>query len=460
MSQTRQRNAFQHPARPSAADNPCHHSTVPFPQESLSGAELARLQTERLAATLEILGSASQPYWRDKLAGVGPVRAIEEIASLPFTFKSEFRDTYPFGMLVLPLRDVVRLHASSGTSGKPTIVSYTAADVAVFAEVNARALACAGGSADDVVHVAYGYGLFTGGLGLHFGSERLGALTVPASGGNVAFQIGLLADLGATGLASTPSFAMLLAERAAEMGMHDQIRLRWGIHGAEPWSEGFRSRLEAAWGGDYDACDIYGLSEIIGPGVAAECRENKGGMHVAEDHFYPEIVEPETGERLPDGELGELVLTTLTRTAQPVLRYRTRDITRFLPDACPCGRTTRRIARIQGRADDMLIIRGINVYPREIETVLLDDRDIGNTFAIIVDRRGTMPELIARVETRQAMTADAKQMLANRVSARLMEAVRLRITVDVRDPATMPRTEMGKTKRVFTWSESGDPLGM
>jgi phenylacetate-CoA ligase len=309
-----------------------------------------------------------------------------------------------------------------------------------------------------VVHVAYGYGLFTGGLGLHFGSERLGALTVPASGGNVAFQIGLLADLGATGLASTPSFAMLLAERAAEMGMADRISLRWGIHGAEPWSEGFRSRLEAAWGGAYDACDIYGLSEIIGPGVAAECHQNKGGMHVAEDHFYPEIVDPETGEPVPEGEFGELVLTTLTRRAQPVLRYRTRDITRFLPGDCPCGRTTRRIARIQGRADDMLIIRGINVYPREIETVLLDDTQVGGTFAIIVDRRATLPEVIARVETATSMTADDKQTLATRLSRRLMETVRLRIEVDVRDPGTMPRTEMGKAKRVFDWTGGEDPL--
>lgn len=430
-----------------------------FEQERLEPEALRAMQSDRLATTLARLADCDTPFWREKMAGTDAVNSPDDITSLPFTVKTEFRDTYPFAMLAVDRAAVVRVHASSGTSGKPTIVSYTASDIAVFAEVNARALACAGGSSADTVHVAYGYGLFTGGLGLHFGVERLGALTVPASGGNVAFQVGLLVDLAATGLASTPSFAMLLAERAAELGVLDRIGLRWGIHGAEPWSEAFRAKLEAAWGGAYDACDIYGLSEIIGPGVAAECHQNKGGMHVAEDHFLPEIVDPETGEPVPEGEPGELVLTTLTREAQPVLRYRTRDITRFLPGGCRCGRTTRRIARIEGRADDMLIIRGINVYPREIETVLLDDADVGSTFAIIVDRRQTLPEVIARVETARPMDADAKQTLANRVSRRLAETVRLRIDVDVRDPGTMPRTEMGKAKRVFTWTDGPDPLG-
>ena len=288
------------------------------------------------------------------------------------------------------MSQVVRVHASSG---KPTIVAYTASDIEVFAEVNGRALAAAGGTPDDVVHVAYGYGLFTGGLGLHYGVEKLGAVAVPASGGNAGFQVGLMADLGATGLAATPSFALILADRAAELGVRDQLQVRWGIHGAEPWSEGMREKLEAAWGGGYDACDIYGLSEVIGPGVAQECRENKGGMHVFEDHFYPEIVDPETGEPVDDGESGELVLTTLTKEAQPVIRNRTRDITRFLEGDCPCGRTSRRIARLEGRVDDMLIIRGINVYPRTIETVLMADPDLGANYAIIVDRRESQPEV-------------------------------------------------------------------
>lgn len=253
-------------------------------QESMPRADLERLQSERLTALLDRLHATDSPYWKEKLADAGPVTSIADISNLPFSNKDEFRQTYPTGMLATELSEVVRFHASSGTSGKPTIVAYTANDISLFADLNARAMACAGGSRQDIVHNAYGYGLFTGGLGLHYGAERLGAATVPASGGNPNFQIGLIVDMGATGLASTPSFAMLLAERAEELGMMDQIRLRWGIHGAEPWSEGFRQKLEEAWGGDYDACDLYGLSEIIGPGVAAECRENKGGLHLNEDH--------------------------------------------------------------------------------------------------------------------------------------------------------------------------------
>lgn len=276
-------------------------------------------------------------------------------------------------MLAVPMSDVVRIHASSGTSGKPTIVAYTSDDIAIFAQVNARALSTAGATPEDIVHVAYGYGLFTGGLGVHYGVERLGATAVPASGGNPGFQVGLMADAEATGLAATPSFALILAEKADEMGLKGDINLRWGVHGAEAWSEGLRDKLEAAWGGRYDACDMYGLSEIIGPGVGIECHQNKGGMHVLEDHFYPEIVDPDIGDHVAEGKSDELVLTTLTKQAQPVIRYRTRDITRFLPGDCPCGRTSRRIARLEGRVDDMLIIRGINVYPRAIETVLMED---------------------------------------------------------------------------------------
>jgi phenylacetate-CoA ligase len=267
-----------------------------------------------------------------------------------------------------------------------------------------------------------------------------------------------MADSGATALACTPSFALLLAERANEAHLRRSIRLRWGIHGAEPWSEGLRTKIEEAWGDGYDACDIYGLSEIIGPGVAAECRENKGGMHVFEDHFYPEIVDPETGDPVEVGEPGELVLTTLTKWAQPVIRYRTRDITRFLPDSCPCGRTGRRIGRLEGRADDMLIIRGINVYPRTIETVLLNDRSLGGNYAIIVDRRGAMPELEARVELADESLTPKRQAIAERLHNQLLETVRLRVTVKVGDPGSVPRTEMGKAKRVFERTDDADPL--
>ncbi len=427
--------------------------------ERLAPAELGKLQSDRLVETIDRLRAADVPYWREKLSGVGNISTIQDVYTLPFTTKPEFRDTYPFAMLAVPQRDVVRVHASSGTSGKPTIVGYTGKDVAVFAEVNARALAMAGGTASDIVHVAYGYGLFTGGLGLHYGVEALGATTVPASGGNVGFQIGLLADLGATGLACTPSFSLLLAERAHEAGLMHAIRLQWGIHGAEPWSEGLRHKIEDAWGGDYDACDIYGLSEIIGPGVAQECRENKGGMHVMEDHFYPEIVDPVSGDPVADGEPGELVLTTLTKEAQPVLRYRTRDITRFMPGGCPCGRTTRRIGRLEGRADDMLIIRGINVYPREIETVLMSDPDVGGQFAIVIDRRSTLPEIEARVELRdESLLADVAAV-RTRLERRLAETVRIRIPVKVGEPGSIPRTELGKARRVFHQDDDTDPVG-
>ena len=427
--------------------------------ETLTRDELNRIQSQRLAATVERLRSVDSPYWQAKLEGVGKVSSIEDLPQLPFTFKQEFRDTFPYGMLAVPRSEVVRIHASSGTSGKPTIVAYTPSDIRVFAEVNARAVSAAGGNQTDTVHIAYGYGLFTGGLGLHYGVEELGAVAVPASGGNPGFQVTLMADAGATGLASTPSFALILAERARADGLLDRIRLRWGIHGAEPWSEGLRQKLEEAWGGSYDACDIYGLSEIIGPGVAAECRENKGGLHVFEDHFYPEIVDPESGDPVPDGEPGELVLTTLTKEAQPVLRYRTRDITRFLPGDCPCGRTGRRIARIEGRVDDMLIIRGINVYPRAIGSVLMADPALGANWALIVDRRQALPELEARVELADESLLSEAASIATRLERRLKETVRLRINVTVGPPGSVPRTEVGKAKRVFDRTGDEDPLG-
>ena len=427
--------------------------------ETLDRSSLKSLQDERLRDLLARLKSADNPYWQNKMSRVPDVTSIDGIDGLPFTEKAEFRETYPYGMLTVPMTDVVRLHASSGTSGKPTIVAYTKDDVGVFAEVNARSLSAVGATASDVIQISYGYGLFTGGLGLHFGVEALGAAAVPASGGNPGFQVSLMADAGSTVLAATPSFALILAERAAEMDMLGQLSLRRGIHGAEPWSEGLREKLEASWGSTYDACDIYGLSEVIGPGVAAECVENKGGMHIFEDHFYPEIVDPETGDALPEGSAGELVLTTLTKTAQPVIRYRTRDITRFLPGQCPCGRTSRRIARLEGRADDMLIIRGINVYPRTIETILMDDNDLGANYAIIVDKRQPLPEVEARVEVAHAELVDRADEISARLQSQLMEVVRLRINVNVGGPGSVPRTEVGKAKRVFERTTDEDPLG-
>ena len=427
--------------------------------ETLDRSDLTELQSERLAGLIDRLRTADSPYWSEKLAGVGEVKAIEDLPELPFTDKAEFRAAYPYGMLAVPMADLVRIHASSGTSGKPTIVAYTADDIGVFAEVNARSLSAAGATPEDIVHVAYGYGLFTGGLGLHYGVEALGATAVPASGGNPGFQVGLMADAGATALACTPSFALLLAERAAETGLMDAIPLRVGIHGAEPWSEGLRIKLEEAWGGGYDACDIYGLSEVIGPGVAMECRENKGGMHIFEDHFYPEIVDPTTGAAVTHGEPGELVLTTLSKQAQPVLRYRTRDVTRFVDGDCPCGRTSRRVARLEGRVDDMLIIRGINVYPRTIETVLMSDPDLGPNYAIVVDRRDALPEVEARVEVAGDSLMAEADAIAARLQQQLIETVRLRIEISVGPPGSVPRTELGKAQRVFERTSDEDPLG-
>ena len=380
----------------------------------------------------------------------------DPLEALPLTTKAELRGEYPFGTLAIALRDTVRIHASSGTRGKPTIVAYTAADVRLFADVNARAIACAGGTPHDVLHVAYGYGLFTGGLGLHYGGERLGATVVPASGGNPGFQVQLLADLGATGLACTPSFALLLAERAAADGALDRIRLRFGPHGAEPWSESLRTKLEAAWGA-YDACDVYGLSEVIGPGVAAECCEGKGALHVFDDHFVPEILDPESGRPAAGDALGELVLTTLTKEALPVLRYRTGDVTRFVRGECACGRTHPRIARFSGRVDDMLVVRGVNVFPSEIEAAVLEDPQLAGQYAIVVDRRTALPELEVRAEVADASVAP--DVAAERLRRRLAERLLLRVQVAVGAPGSIPRQELGKAQRVFERTDERDPLG-
>jgi phenylacetate-CoA ligase len=404
----------------------------------------AKLQQERLRALLRRLLGLDSSYWRSKLEGIEEDAAL---ADLPFTVKSELRDEYPFGTLAAPLADTVRIHASSGTRGRPTIVAYTGRDVDIFAEVNARSIAAAGGRTDDVLHVAYGYGLFTGGLGLHYGGERLGATVVPASGGNVELQLQLLEDLGAAGLACTPSFALLLAER----GTGRDIHLRYGVFGAEPWSEAMREKLEAVWG--IDACDIYGLSEVIGPGVAAECREGKGAMHVFDDHFLPEVVDPETGEAA-DG-VGELVLTTLTKEALPVLRYRTGDVTRFVHDACACGRTHRRIARFSGRVDDMLVVRGVNVFPSEIEEVVFEHPAVGDQYAIVVDRRRPMPELEVRTEL--AGEGD-REAIAAELQSRLEQRLRLRTRVSVGPQGALPRQEAGKARRVYERLDDRDPV--
>ncbi len=410
--------------------------------ETMPRERLRALQGERLRSAVAY-AYERVPLYRQRMdeAGIAPgdVKGVDDLARLPFTTKSDLRDHYPFGLFAVPREQVLRIHASSGTRGKPTVVAYTAHDVDVFAEVNARSIGCAGGTSDDVLHVAYGYGLFTGGLGLHYGGERIGATVVPASGGNAGFQVELLADLGADGIACTPSFALLLAERAAAEGLLSRIRLRYGILGAEPWSEGMREKLEAAWP-NFDACDIYGLSEVIGPGVAMECREGKGALHVFDDHFYPEVVEPETGE--PTDGLGELVLTTLTKEALPVIRYRTGDVTQLLPGDCPCGRTHPRIARFSGRVDDMLVVRGVNVFPSAV-------RDVVGAFAprvsghILVKPRAAGvkqdPPLPVAVELAPGTSADAA--LADGIRARLRDALLVQTDVELVPWGSLGRSE-------------------
>ena len=420
--------------------------------ETMPAQERAELQRQRLSELIERLQGVDSGYWREKLADVSPGDAIDQ---LPFTEKPELLEHYPYGMLAVPLERTVRIHGSSGTRHKPTIVAYTERDVSVFADVNARSIACAGGTPDDVLHVAYGYGLFTGGLGLHYGGERLGTTVVPASGGNAAFQVQLLADLGAHGICCTPSFCYLLAERAAEEGVGDRIQLRYGVLGAEPWSESLRGKIEDAWG-DFDACDIYGLSEVIGPGVAMECRENKGGLHVYDDHFFPEVVDPDTGE--PTDGLGELVLTTLTKEALPVIRYRTGDVTQLLLGDCSCGRTHPRIARFSGRVDDMLVIRGVNVFPSAIEAALLEHPGVAGQYAIVVDRRPALPELEVHAELASKELLARRDEVRQSLEAVLEQRLYLRVTAVVAEPGGLPRQEIGKAKRVFERTDEKDEL--
>ena len=425
--------------------------------ETMDPAARKRLQTDRLTGLVGRLKSLDVPYWREKMSGVGFVTTIDDIAELPFTVKSELRDTYPYGMLTMPIEECSRIHASSGTSGKPTVVAYSKEDLRVFADVNARSIMCAGAGPDDILHIAYGYGLFTGGLGLHGGAEMVGVTVVPASGGNSAFQAGLLADLGARGFCCTPSFAVLLGERAIELGLMDQIKAEYAILGAEPWSEAMRQKIEEMWG--VDALDIYGLSEVIGPGVMMESIEAKGAPFIYDDHFYPEIIEPDGDNPMPRGEYGELVITTLTKEAQPMIRYRTGDVTRFVDEPSACGRTFQRLDRISGRVDDMLIIRGVNVFPSAIEAVVLDDDAVTGQYAIVVDRRDAMANLEVRCELADEADVPKRDEIRDRLERALNTSLRIRVEVNVGEPQSLPRQEVGKAKRVFERTGEDDPLG-
>ena len=389
------------------------------------------------------------PLHRKRLddAGVVPeaIDSLDDIVRLPFTLKTDLRDHYPFGMFARPLAALARLHASSGTTGKPTVVGYTRADLDNWADLMARSTAAAGGRPGDVVHNEYGYGLFTGGLGAHYGAERLGAVVVPMSGGSTERQVALIMDSGARVLCATPSYALALAEVAEQQGVDlRKSRLAVGLFGAEPWSGAMRKEIESRLG--LKAIDIYGLSEIMGPGVACEC-ECQAGLHGWEDHFLFEVIDPETGKHVPEGEAGELVITTLTKEALPMLRYRTRDITKVTTAPCDCGRTHLRILRITGRNDDMLIIRGVNVYPSQVEAVLVGLPGIAPHYQLVVERRGSLDHVDIEVEAQPGVDASAFGDLAHRVAHHIKSLVGITTDVIVKRPGEIPRSQ-GKAVRV------------
>ncbi len=429
--------------------------------EAMSTDERANLQSKRLAALVGRLVETS-PFYRGHLAerGVesGAEVGLDDLTALPFTLKSDLWDNYPWGMLTIPREEVVRVHASSGTGGRPTLVGYSRADLAMWAEVNARALGCASAVAGTVTHVAYGYGLFTGGLGLHGGAELMGCTVIPASSGQSARQVRLMRDLGAEILLCTPSYAARLGEVLVEEGIDPaELSLRAGVFGAEPWSDAMRRQIEAMLG--LKALDIYGLSEVIGPGVSAECIEAQAGLHVNEDHFLVEVIDPVSGLPLPPGQRGELVFTTLTREAQPVLRYRTGDVASLDTSPCACGRTLARMSKVYGRIDDMLVIRGVNVYPSEVEAVLVGEPAVGPNYLLVVDRTETMPKLVVACELTAARDGDAERERAQgAVAGALLQRLGLSTEVRVLPVGTLPRIEMGKAKRVAERSSDSNPL--
>ena len=377
------------------------------------------------------------------------IKTLEDVSKLPFMVKQDLRDTYPFGLLAVPQSEVVRLHASSGTTGKPIVVAYTKEDLKVWTEVVHRAMANCGLSNSDIVQVSYGYGLFTGGLGAHYGAEDLGATVVPTSGGNTRRQIMLMRDFGVNAICCTPSYFIHLIDEAAKTGIDlRELPIRAGIFGAEPWTAGMRKYVEENAG--IEAFDIYGLSEIIGPGVAIECPCHDG-LHVYEDHFYPEIIDPDTGKVLPDGEFGELVLTTLSKYAMPMIRYRTRDLTRIIPGRCACGRTIRRIDRISSRSDDMFIIRGVNVFPSQIEAALLSVRGTTPNYMITLTNDKGMDNVAVEVELSQEKfneLGENQEAFRRQVSAMVESVTGIRIAISLKAPGTLPRSE-GKAKRVI-----------
>jgi phenylacetate-CoA ligase len=420
--------------------------------ECASRDSMREIQSERLIRTVKRVYH-NVPYYRKKMQEMGlvpgDIRTIDDLVKLPFTIKTDLRDNYPFGTFAVPMSEIVRIHASSGTTGRPTVVGYTRNDIAMWSDNVTRALCMAGVSKEDMVQVAYGYGLFTGGLGLHYGTENLGATAIPISGGNTQKQIQLLEDFGSTVLCCTPSYALHVAEVLEEMNIDpESLKLRVGIFGAEPWSENMRKEIEEKL--KIKAIDIYGLSEIVGPGVSCECTF-QAGMHVNEDHFVPEIIDPETLLPVAPGEIGELVFSTITKEGIPLLRYRTRDLTRLIYDKCECGRTLVRMEKCKGRSDDMLIIRGVNVFPSQIESVLLEMSETEPHYLLIVEREGNLDTLKVQVEVQEQFFSDEIKELQNltkKIKYNLESTLGISVAVQLVEPKTIERSA-GKAKRVI-----------
>ncbi|MDY7001318.1 MAG: phenylacetate--CoA ligase [Thermodesulfobacteriota bacterium] len=421
--------------------------------ETLPREDLKKLQLSRLQALLRRV-YANVPFYRDRFKehGVSPqdIRSLSDLKKLPFTEKQNMRDNYPFGLFAVPKENVVRIHASSGTTGKATVVGYTHRDVDNWAILMARSFAAAGATSEDIVHNAYGYGLFTGGLGAHYGAEKLGATIVPISGGATKRQVALLRDFGPTVICCTPSYMLFLAETCKDEGINPKdLKLKVGIFGAEPWTEEMRKDIESVL--DIKAIDIYGLSEIMGPGVGIECHEAQKGLHLFEDHFLPEIIDPETGENLPEGEIGELVITTLTKEAQPLIRYRTRDITSLNYTPCRCGRTHVRMNRVMGRSDDMLIIRGVNVFPSQIESILLETEGTAPHYQLIIKREGAMDTLDVLVEIDEKAFSDEiknLQRMEGKIQKNIKEFLGVTAKVKLVEPKSIERS-VGKAQRIL-----------
>ncbi|HLW06543.1 MAG TPA: phenylacetate--CoA ligase, partial [Marinilabiliaceae bacterium] len=408
--------------------------------ETMQRDEMRTVQSERLRDAIERV-YYNVPYYRTKMQkeGLGPehIHSIDDLSKLPFTVKQDLRDNYPFNLFAVPMSEIIRVHASSGTTGKPTVVGYTRQDIGIWSEVMARTLSAAGIGKADFIQIAYGYGLFTGGLGVHYGGEKVGASVIPISGGNTKRQLQLMKDFGSTALACTPSYAYYLAEAIKESGIpREDFKLKVGIFGAEPWTENMRLDIEKKL--QIKAYDIYGLSEIIGPGVSFEC-EHQCGLHISEDHFLPEIIDPITLEVLPEGEMGELVFTTITKEGLPIIRYRTRDLTRLNFEKCACGRTLVRMNKCTGRSDDMLIIRGVNLFPSQIESVLLELDETSPHYLLVVDRINNLDILELRVEVEDEFYSDIisdLQTLRKKIQAHIESATGLSVNVKLVEPKT------------------------